>query len=147
MRVLLQRVKEAGVRVGGKKISEIKKGILMFVNVGKNDTEEDINYIARKVSNIRIFEDEQGKMNLSIKQVKGSILSVSQFTLYADTKKGNRPYFGESAPPDDAYKKWKMLNERIRGEGIVVEEGEFSARMEVYLINDGPVTILLDSSY
>jgi len=145
MRVLLQRVKEASVRVEGKRVSEIKKGILMFVNIGKNDTDDDIDYIARKVSNMRIFEDEQGKMNLSVKQVNGSILSVSQFTLYADTRKGNRPYFGESAGPDDAYKKWKMLNERIRGEGIVVEEGVFGAHMEVYLINDGPVTIWLES--
>jgi len=130
--------------VNGHVVSGIAEGLLLFAGIGKNDTDEDIIRISRKISNLRIFEDEQGKMNLSIKQAGGSILSVSQFTLNADTKKGNRPGFEQSASPDMAKDYWLKLNSFLRNEGIEVQEGIFAAHMEVELINDGPVTIMLD---
>lgn len=130
--------------MNGHVVSGIAEGLLLFAGIGKNDTDEDIIRISRKISNLRIFEDEQGKMNLSIKQAGGSILSVSQFTLNADTKKGNRPGFEQSASPDMAKDYWLKLNSFLRNEGIEVQEGIFAAHMEVELINDGPVTIMLD---
>jgi len=145
MRVLIQRVKSANVVVEKRNVSEIGTGLLLFVGVGKDDTHEDIKYLARKISNLRIFEDEQGKLNLNINQVNGQILSVSQFTLYAYAGKGNRPGFEQSAGQEMAREYWEKFNDLLRDNGQDVKEGVFSAHMEVGLINDGPVTILLDS--
>jgi len=145
MKILIQRVKSARVLVNGHVVSGIAKGLLLFVGIGRHDTEEDIIRLSRKALNLRIFEDEQGKMNLNIKQVGGSILSVSQFTLNADMKRGNRPGFEHAADPVMAKKHWLKLNDLLRNEGIEVREGIFAAHMDVELINDGPVTIMLDS--
>ncbi len=145
MRVLVQRVKRAGVTVEGRNVSEIGTGLLLLVGVGKDDNVKDIERVAKKVINLRIFEDEQGKMNLNVKQVNGQILSVSQFTLYADTKKGNRPGFDQSADPKMAKEYWEKFNNLLRENDIDVKEGIFAAHMEVCLINNGPVTIWLDS--
>jgi D-tyrosyl-tRNA(Tyr) deacylase len=145
MRVLVQRVKKAKVLVSGNNIAEIGRGLLLFVGIGKSDTEDDIAYTSRKVANLRIFYDQSGKMNLNVYQVEGQILSVSQFTLYADTNKGNRPGFDQSADPDTARKYWVKFNELLRAKGLDVKEGEFGASMEVDLVNDGPVTIWISS--
>jgi D-tyrosyl-tRNA(Tyr) deacylase len=144
MKILVQRVSNARVMVDGHVVSETGKGMLLFIGIGKNDMEEDIIRLSKKVANLRIFEDSEGKMNLNIKQAGGSILSVSQFTLYADTKKGNRPGFEKSAPPEIAKNCWSRLNSLLRNEGIEVQEGVFGAHMAVELVNDGPVTLLLD---
>jgi len=146
MRVLVQRVKKAQVVVDGHNVAETGKGLLLLVGVGKDDTLSDIEYLSRKIRNLRIFGDELGKMNLDIKQIDGEILSVSQFTLYADTRKGNRPGFDGSADPATAAEYWRRFNTLLRESGIQVKEGIFGAHMEVDLTNDGPVTIWLDSS-
>lgn len=145
MRIVIQKVKEAKVIVAGKEISRIDKGLLLLVGIGKQDTNADINYLANKIKNMRVFDDNNKKMNLDINQIKGEILSVPQFTLYADTFKGNRPGFDEAASPAVAEKMWKEFNGLLRSEGISVKEGQFAAKMQVQLINDGPVTIWLDS--
>lgn len=146
MRALLQRVSRARVSVDGASAAEIGRGLLILVGVGKDDTPGDAELLSRKIRNLRIFEDENGKMNLNIEQVKGSALSVPQFTLYADTSKGNRPGFGLSAEPNKAKEYWARLNTLLRDEGIDVGEGVFGAHMDVELVNDGPVTIWLDES-
>lgn len=145
MRILIQRVKQASVVVEGEQISNIAHGLVLFVGIGKDDGIDDMEYVCRKVSKLRIFEDEQGKMNLDIHQVKGRILSVSQFTLYANTRKGNRPGFDESADPALAKEYWSKFNDLLRRNGLEVAEGVFGAHMSVNLINDGPVTIWMDS--
>jgi D-tyrosyl-tRNA(Tyr) deacylase len=145
MRALIQRVSEASVSVESRRVAGIGKGMLVFVGIGKDDSEDDLRYVARKVRNLRIFEDEQGKMNLNVIQAGGSILSVSQFTLYADTTKGNRPGFDRSAPPDIAKGLWKKFNEFLVEEGLDVSAGVFGSHMDVSLVNDGPVTIWIDS--
>jgi D-tyrosyl-tRNA(Tyr) deacylase len=145
MRILIQRVKEACVIVEGKKVANIAQGLVLFVGIGKDDGTEDMEYLSKKVSNMRIFEDEQGKMNLDIHQVNGKILSVSQFTLYATSNKGNRPGFDQAAEPALANECWTRFNDLLRGNGIEVVEGIFGAHMRVKLINDGPVTIWIDS--
>ncbi|MCT1903340.1 D-aminoacyl-tRNA deacylase [Oceanobacillus sojae] len=145
MKVVLQRVKEASVTVREEKISEIKKGFLLLVGVTHEDTDKDLKYLVNKIVHLRIFEDENNKMNLSIKDVEGSILSVSQFTLYGDTKKGRRPSFIKAAKPDEAEALYNAFNKALRTEGIVTETGEFGAMMDVALINDGPVTLIIDS--
>lgn len=146
MRIVLQRVKSASVSIEGLVVGEIEQGFLLLVGVGPNDTRDDASYLARKIAGIRIFSDENGKMNLSIDQVSGKILSVSQFTLFADTKKGNRPSFTGAASPEAANKLYEEFNEILRTEyGLIVETGEFGADMQVSLVNDGPVTILLDT--
>lgn len=145
MKVLVQRVKKAGVSVNGITVAEIGRGLLLFVGIGKNDTEEDIAYTSNKIANLRIFADRNNRMNLDVRQVQGQIMSVSQFTLYADTRKGNRPGFDQSADPGFARNYWTKFNEMLREKGIDVREGEFGAYMEVHLINDGPVTIWISS--
>ena len=146
MRIVLQRVKSASVSIEGLVVGEIEQGFLLLVGVGPNDTRDDASYLARKIAGMRIFSDENGKMNLSIDQVGGKILSVSQFTLFADTKKGNRPSFTGAASPEAANKLYEEFNEILRMEyGLTVETGEFGADMQVSLVNDGPVTILFDT--
>ena len=146
MKVVLQRVKSANVTIEDVVVGAINQGYLLLVGVGPDDTKEDVQYLARKISGMRIFSDENGKMNLSIHQVNGSILSISQFTLFADTKKGNRPSYTSAANPELAKTLYEELNVLLRDEyGIVVETGVFGADMQVSLVNDGPVTILLDT--
>jgi len=145
MKVVLQRVKEASVTVREEKISEIQKGFLLLVGVTHEDTEEDVTYLVNKIVHLRVFEDENDKMNHSIKDAGGSILSVSQFTLYGDTKKGRRPSFIKAAKPAEAEALYNTFNRALRTEGIVTETGEFGAMMDVQLVNDGPVTLILDS--
>ena len=145
MRMLVQRVKNAQVAVNGSIVAHIDRGLLLLTGIGRDDTIKDIEYLSKKIINLRIFEDEFGKMNLNIKQVNGQILSVSQFTLYADMRKGNRPGFEFSAEPAKAKDYWNKFNALLRENGITVKEGIFGAHMEIGLINDGPVTIYLDS--
>lgn len=146
MRIIVQRVSQANVAIDEKVVSEINKGFVLLVGVHGDDTVETVAYMARKIANMRIFADEEDKLNLNIDQVSGEILSISQFTLYARTKKGNRPSFIDAAKPDHGDKMYQLLNETLRNEyGLKVAEGEFGADMQVSLINDGPVTIILDS--
>lgn len=145
MRVVLQRVSHASVTVEEKVIGQIQRGFLLLVGVTHDDAMEDMEYLVRKIIQMRIFEDEEGKLNRSIQDVGGEILSVSQFTLYADTKRGNRPSFSKAAPGDVALEMFEQFNGLLRDTGIPVETGQFGADMKVELLNDGPVTILLDS--
>lgn len=145
MRIILQRVSQASVFVDSKVIGAIKKGYLLLVGVSKDDTREDCDYLVRKVSQMRLFEDEEGKMNLDLEAVNGAILSISQFTLLANTKKGNRPSFINAASPELGESLYNYFNESLINRGHSVEKGEFGALMQVSLINDGPATIILDS--
>jgi len=145
MRAVVQRVKSAAVHVEGRIIGEIGQGLLVLVGVGRGDGEKDITYLASKLPELRIFEDTSGKFNLSLKEVGGKMLVVSQFTLFGDCRKGRRPSFIEAAEPAEARRLYEQLILKLRGQGVSVETGEFQAKMEVRLINDGPVTILLDS--
>ena len=146
MRIVLQRVKSASVSIDDVVVGKINQGFLLLVGVGPEDSSDDASYLARKIAGMRIFSDENGKMNLSINQIGGKILSVSQFTLFADTKKGNRPSFTGAASPDFATNLYEEFNELLRTEyGLTVETGEFGADMQVSLVNDGPVTIILDT--
>ena len=144
MRIVLQRVKSASVSIEGSIVGEINQGFLLLVGVGADDNREDASYLARKIASMRIFSDENGKMNLSIDQVGGKILSVSQFTLFADTKKGNRPAFTGAAKPDMASQFYDDFNQSLSTH-VPVERGRFGADMQVSLVNDGPVTIILDT--
>jgi len=146
MRVVLQRARAASVTVEGETTGQIDKGYVLLVGVTHEDTEEDMKYCAKKVAELRLFEDADGKMNHSITEVGGAILSVSQFTLYADTKKGRRPSFTGAAHPSVAKPLWEAFNEELRSVySLQVETGVFGAMMDVQLVNDGPVTIILDS--
>lgn len=145
MRIVLQRVAHASVTVDEKVIGKIQRGFLLLVGVTHDDAMEDMEYLVRKIVQMRIFEDEEGKLNRSIQDIGGEILSVSQFTLYADTKKGNRPSFSKAAPGDVALEMFEQFNGLLRETGVPVETGQFGADMKVELLNDGPVTILLDS--
>ena len=145
MRVVLQRVAHASVTVDGETIGKIQRGFLLLVGVTHDDAMEDMEYLVRKIVQMRIFEDEEGKLNRSIQDIGGEILSVSQFTLYADTKKGNRPSFSKAAPGNVALEMFEQFNGLLRDTGVPVETGQFGANMKVELLNDGPVTILLDS--
>lgn len=145
MRVLLQRVKQASVEIDGNVNGEIGQGLLLLVGFTENDGDKEIEYLARKVLNARIFSDADDKMNLNLQQVSGSILSISQFTLYAQTRKGNRPSFTRAQNPDIASKNYDKFNEKLRGSGVQVETGIFGADMQVSLVNDGPVTIMYDT--
>ena len=145
MRIVLQRVSHASVTVEEKVIGKIQRSFLLLVGVTHDDAMEDMEYLVRKIVQMRIFEDEEGKLNRSIQDIGGEILSVSQFTLYADTKKGNRPSFSKAAPGDVALEMFEQFNGLLRDTGVPVETGQFGADMKVELLNDGPVTILLDS--
>lgn len=145
MRVLLQRVKQASVEIDGNVNGEIGQGLLLLVGFTENDGDKEIEYLARKVLNARIFSDADDKMNLNLQQVSGGILSISQFTLYAQTRKGNRPSFTRAQNPDIASKNYDKFNEKLRESGVQVETGIFGADMQVSLVNDGPVTIMYDT--
>ncbi len=145
MRALIQRVSRAEVTIEQVVKSSIGEGFLILLGVRVGDTREDADWLSAKIQNLRIFSDDEGKMNLSIKQTGGEILLISQFTLYADTRKGNRPGFSESAPPDEANALYEYMASSLRDAGISLGTGAFGADMQVSLINDGPVTILLDS--
>ena len=145
MRIVLQRIAHASVTVDEKVIGKIQRGFLLLVGVTHDDAMEDMEYLVRKIVQMRIFEDEEGKLNRSIQDIGGEILSVSQFTLYAETKKGNRPSFSKAAPGDVALEMFEQFNGLLRETGVPVETGQFGADMKVELLNDGPVTILLDS--
>ncbi|KLO21746.1 MULTISPECIES: D-aminoacyl-tRNA deacylase [unclassified Marinitoga] len=146
MRAVVQRVKKAHVDVEGETVGKIDKGILVLLGVGQNDDEKDIEWLADKILNLRIFEDNEGKMNLSLLDIKGEILIVSQFTLYGDCRKGRRPSYSSAAKPDKGKEYYEKFIEFIENKyKINVEKGVFQAEMEVNLINDGPVTLLLDS--
>ena len=145
MKVVLQRTKKASVTVNQEVTGSISHGYMLLVGITHEDTMKDVDYCARKVAEIRLFEDEEGKMNRSIHEVGGQILSVSQFTLYADTKKGRRPSFVNAARPDIAKPLWDAFNNALRENGLHVETGIFGANMDVALVNDGPVTIIIES--
>lgn len=145
MRVVLQRVKYASVTVDGKLINKINNGFLLLVGVKQEEKKEDIEKIAKKISGLRIFEDENHKLNRAIKDVNGEILSISQFTLYSDLKKGNRPSFTEAAGRDEAIKSYEYFNNCLNSFDISVKKGIFGADMKIELLNDGPVTIIIDS--
>ncbi|WP_430534239.1 D-aminoacyl-tRNA deacylase [Listeria rocourtiae] len=145
MRVVAQRCYEASVTIDNENVGEIAGGLCLLVGFTHDDTEEDVKYVVKKILGLRIFEDDADKMNLSIQDFGGAILSVSQFTLYADVKKGRRPSFTNSASPDVASDLYDLFNTLLAAEGIVVETGVFGAMMDVSIVNHGPVTIILDS--
>ena len=144
MRIVLQRVKQAQVQVDAELVGSIGAGLLLLVGVGKADDFSAVEFLANKVLNLRIFEDELGKMNRSILEVGGQLLAVSQFTLYGDTRKGRRPGFDAAALPEQAKPLFEQFVEMLRQSGLMVETGRFGAHMEVSLINDGPVTFILE---
>lgn len=146
MRCVIQRVTEASVTVEGEVIGQIGRGFMVLIGVSAEDTDKDLKYMAEKVPNLRIFEDGQGKMNLSLKDVGGAILAVSQFTLYGDARGSRRPSFIQAARPEQANALYEQLVAAWRAQGLTVETGRFRAEMQVALINDGPVTILMDST-
>ena len=145
MKVVVQRAKDATVSVEGSLVGSIDYGLMLLVGVTHSDTVEDVKYIADKVANLRIFEDEDEKMNLSLLDVKGQILSVSQFTLYGDCRKGRRPNFMDAAKPEHAKEVYELFNQKLRSKGITVSTGQFGAMMDVKFTNVGPVTLIVDS--
>ena len=144
MKIILQKVKKASVSVNNEIVGSIDKGFCLLVGVHKESTIDDAKYLAKKIAQARLFEDENDKINLSLKDVGGSILSVSQFTLYADTKKGNRPSFTNAAGAEKANELYEKFNEYLKEEGVTVETGIFQTMMEVNIVNDGPVTIVYE---
>lgn len=146
MRCVIQRVTEASVTIDGEMVGRCGKGFLVLIGVHVDDTEKDLKYMADKVPKLRVFEDDAGKMNLSLKDIGGEILAVSQFTLYGDARGGNRPSFITAARPEKANPMYEQLVQAWRDQGIHVETGRFGADMKVALVNDGPVTIMMDST-
>lgn len=144
MKALIQRVKKASVTVDNKIVSSINQGLLVFLGVEKNDIEAQADYLAKKITNLRIFEDQNQKMNLSVSDIQGEILVVSQFTLAGDTSRGNRPGFENAAKPDIANQLYLYFSKQLTEYGIIVKNGIFQADMQVELINDGPVTFMLE---
>lgn len=145
MKIVIQRVSESYVKVDGKIVGKIGKGLMLLVGIDENDTETDADWLVQKILNLRIFGDEDGKLNLSVQDIKGEILCISQFTLIADYKKGNRPSFIKAAKPDKAIPLFDYFKQEISKSGLKIESGIFGADMKVALINDGPVTIVMDS--
>ena len=145
MRAVVQRVTESSVTVEGRVTGRIGKGLLVLLGVGETDTEKDADYIADKIAGLRCFADSESKFNLSLIDVGGSVLAVSQFTLFGDCRKGKRPSFTEAARPEHAIPLYERFVAKVRAAGIDVQTGEFGAHMDVHLVNDGPVTLLLDS--
>jgi D-tyrosyl-tRNA(Tyr) deacylase len=145
MRAVLQRVTRASVRVGGETVGEIAGGLVVLLGVARDDAEGDARYLVEKIANLRIFDDAEGRMNVSVAEANGALLVVSQFTLYGDVRRGRRPSWIEAAPPEVAEKLYEFFVGEARGAGLHVETGSFRKMMEVELVNDGPVTILLDS--
>jgi D-tyrosyl-tRNA(Tyr) deacylase len=145
MRAVVQRVSRAQVAVNGEITGEIGLGLLVLLGVGRDDTEADAIYLSEKIAGLRILEDDQGKMNRSVQDAGGSVLAVSQFTLYGDVRRGKRPSFDAAAPPEKARQLYEFFVEQIRAAGLRCETGRFQERMKVELVNEGPVTILLDS--
>jgi D-tyrosyl-tRNA(Tyr) deacylase len=145
MRILLQRVSEARVDVAGEKVGSIGPGLLLFIGLTHGDTREQARKASEKIAALRVFADEQGKMNLSLKELRGEVLVVSQFTLYADTKKGRRPSYVQAAPPEKAEELYLYFIQALEAQGLHVQKGRFGAKMSVSLINEGPVTLFLES--
>ncbi len=145
MKAVIQRVAEAGVEVGGETVGKIGRGILILLGVEKGDGEPDADWLAEKIVNLRIFEDEGGKMNLSVREIGGELLAVSQFTLAGNCAKGRRPSFDTAAPPEEANRLYECFVGNLRARGMKVETGVFQAMMQVSLVNDGPVTFILES--
>ena len=144
MRIVLERVSEAWVRVEGKEVARIGPGLLLLVGISRQDEQEELAFWARKIPELRLFPDEQGKFDRSLRDVGGEILCVSQFTLFGDCRKGRRPSFSEAAPGPEAQQLFDRFVELLRGQGIPVKTGVFGAHMEVGLVNDGPVTLILE---
>ena len=144
MKLVVQRVKQAEVKVKENSVGKIEKGFLILLGVTHEDAKENVDKLVKKVCGLRVFEDQNGKMNLSIKDIGGELLIVSQFTLYADTKKGNRPSFVKAAAPEKANELYEYFISECKKNGIKLETGEFGAHMEVSLVNDGPVTIIIE---
>ena len=145
MRAMIQRVAEARVSVGEEIVSDIGPGLCIFLGIAVNDSEKDAESLASKIGSLRIFEDEQGKMNRSVRDTRGDLLVVSQFTLYGDCRKGNRPSFSAAAAPEPAKRLYDDFVQRLRQTGLKVATGEFRAHMKVALVNDGPVTLILET--
>lgn len=145
MKAVIQRVSKASVSIERQEVGKIERGLVILLGVHEADTQADVEYLVKKIAQMRIFEDEQGKMNRSIEDIQGAVLSISQFTLFADTKKGNRPSFIAAARPETAIPLYEAFNEGIKRRGIPVATGQFGADMAVSLVNDGPVTIVIDS--
>ncbi|MBQ3475465.1 MAG: D-tyrosyl-tRNA(Tyr) deacylase [Bacilli bacterium] len=145
MRVVVQRASNVSILIDNKETRSIDKGLVVLLGITKDDNENDIDYIIKKITNLRIFEDDNEKMNYSVKDIKGSLMIVSQFTLYADTKKGNRPFFGERISFEDAKKIYDVFIEKLKQEDVSFTTGKFGSDMRITLTNEGPVTIIIDS--
>ena len=146
MRAVVQRVSRARVTVGDDIVGEIGRGLLVLLGVGHEDGEDDADYLAEKIVGLRVFEDDSGKMNRAVGEAEGSVLVISQFTLYGDVRRGKRPSFDAAAPPEKARTLYEYFVDRVRASGLRCETGKFQEMMQVEVVNDGPVTILLDSS-
>ena len=146
MRAVVQRVSSASVSIDGKVVSRVQTGLVVLVAVGRDDADADADYIVEKTVHLRVFPDAEGRFDRSVEDIGGSLLVVSQFTLYGDVRRGRRPSFTEAAPPDEAVARFDDVVERFRATGVPVETGQFQAMMDVALVNDGPVTLVLDSA-